>query len=65
MAVKYKFDTRIGVTVTWRRRRRRRRRPDQIQNIPEISNFGDIIMNRNLRMCLHTEPPSATRSLIK
>ena len=25
------------------KRRRRRRRPDQNHNIPEISNFGDII----------------------
>ena len=46
--VNYEFDTCIGVAVTWNtslgvRRRRRRRRPDQNHNIPEISNFGNII----------------------
>ena len=49
MAVfKYEFDTRIGVAVTWNtslgvRRRLRRLASDQNHNIPEISNFGDII----------------------
>ena len=41
-----KFDTCIGVTVTWNTSLgvwRLRRRPDQNHNIPEISNFGDII----------------------
>ena len=47
--VKYEFDTCIGVAVTWNtslgvRRWRLRRRLDQNHNIPEVWNFGDIIM---------------------
>ena len=54
----------IGVAVTWNTSLgvRRRRRPDQKHNIPEISNFGDIIISQWICLLNRTLPHQCTKS---